>query len=518
MALQNCPFEVTPYDKSNLVKTTELINVNYTNQDFWSMKSRLIDFIRQRFENDFNDFVESDLAIVLIENWAFIADTLSFKIDQIANEIFIDSVSEVDNAFRLALLVGFKPLPPIAARSFWSATIQNALATDLTIETPLTVDINTEDGGRTIELFAADSNKQPRFDEPIVITSGNFTNTSIIGLEGKTHTQNQESNGEKNQFYQMSFGPVIYDSIRVSVDGFEWERVDYFTDSKPRREFRVEFDPDYNAFIQFGNGRAGLVPSSGSQIQFTYRVGGGVAGNIATGTVELQRGFTVPGFEFFAPVTFRNYTRGQYGYEGDSIVDIKRKLPAYLRTQDRAVAGEDYEYLATNFVTPYSGIIGKSRATLRNYGCAANVIDIYVLARNGESNLEEASDELKVELNSYLSEKKMLTDTICIKDGVVIEVDINIDITMNKFYKKFQDNIEERITRKLNGFFNLNNWDYEKPLNSVDIIKELSDIKEIKSVDVELTSDDPNNSGSLVTTKFYEIIRPSTTEINFVYE
>lgn len=518
MTLPNCPFEVTPYDTSSLVKTTELVNVNYTNQDFWSMKSRLIDFIRQKFETDFNDFVESDLAIMLIENWAFIADTLSFKIDQIANEIFIDTVSEVDNAFRLALLVGFKPLPPIAARSFWSATIQNVLETDLTIDTPLVINITTEDGARTIELFAADSSKQPRFDEPIVISAGTFSNTSIIGLEGKTYNQTQLSSGEKNQFYQMNFGPVIYDSVRVTVDGFEWERVDYFTDSKPRREFRVEFDPNYNAFVQFGNGRAGLVPSPSSQIVFTYRVGGGVAGNIATGAVELQRGFDVPGFEFFSPVTFRNYTRGEFGYEGDTIAEIKRKLPAYLRTQDRAVAGTDYEYLASNFVTPYAGTIGKARASLRHYGCAANVVDIYVLAKNGDANLQEANDELKVDLLNYLNENKMLTDVVCIKDGVVVEVDINVDIIMDKFYKKFQDNIDQRIQRRINDFFNLNNWDYEKSLSSVDIIKELSDIKELRSIDIELTTDDPDNSGELVTTKFFEIIRPSSMEINFVFE
>ena len=72
-----------------------------SNQDFWSMKSRLVDFIRTRFTTNFNDFVESDLAIMLMELYAFLADTQSFKTDQIANEIFIDTVTEIENAFRL---------------------------------------------------------------------------------------------------------------------------------------------------------------------------------------------------------------------------------------------------------------------------------------------------------------------------------------------------------------------------------------------------------------------------------
>ena len=97
----NCPIEVSPYDQSGVIKNTNIFNLNYTNQDFYSMKTRLVDLINERFgpegtviPNTFNDFVESDLAIMLIENWAFLADTLSFKMDQIVNELFIDTVMQ----------------------------------------------------------------------------------------------------------------------------------------------------------------------------------------------------------------------------------------------------------------------------------------------------------------------------------------------------------------------------------------------------------------------------------------
>ena len=123
----NCPIQVNPYDQSGLSKNSPVFSLNYTNQDFYSMKTRLVNFINERFGEEgtqipeaFNDFVESDLAIMLIENWAFLADTLSFKMDQITNELFIDTVNEVENAFRLSRLVGFKPQPPIASRSLWS--------------------------------------------------------------------------------------------------------------------------------------------------------------------------------------------------------------------------------------------------------------------------------------------------------------------------------------------------------------------------------------------------------------
>jgi hypothetical protein len=110
---------VSPYDIGSTPKQTNIVSLNYTNQDFYSMKSRLVGFIKEKFGNDFNDFVESNLAIMLIENFSFLADTLSFKIDQIANELFIDTVTELDNAFRLAKLTGLRPQPPIGSKALF---------------------------------------------------------------------------------------------------------------------------------------------------------------------------------------------------------------------------------------------------------------------------------------------------------------------------------------------------------------------------------------------------------------
>jgi len=217
-------------------------------------------------------------------------------------------------------------------------------------------------------------------------------------------------------------------------------------------------------------------------------------------------------------VTFRNYTKGEFGYDGDSIEDIKKKLPQYLRTQNRAVTGGDYQTIANQFQTPYNGSIGKATAVLRNYGCAANIVDIYILAKDGEQGLQEASNDLKVALQEEFDIKKMLTDYICIKDGVIIEVDVVVDAVLDKFYKKFEDEFRERINRKVGLFFSLNNWDYGQPLKAVDLIKEISDIKEIRTIEVSLITEDEGNSGDLVTAKFYQIVRPQTFEINFVYE
>lgn len=519
MATNNhCPFDITPYTQSQIVTTPNIFNLNYTNQDFWSMKTRLIEFVRQKFSTDFSDFVESSLAIMLIENWAFLADTLSFKMDQIANEVFIDTVTEKENAFRLAKLVGFEPQPPIAARSLWTATLNNPVNSDIVVSTPLPVTVSAGGESITIELFPANSENVPSLDEDILIPAGSVVNASIVGLEGRTRTRQVVGTGAVGQTVALPLTPVIYDSIRVYVDGVQWEQVPFFTDSQPRREYRVEFDSNWQAFVIFGNNRAGLIPSAGSDILVSYRQGGGVRGNLVSGTVEQQIIVNVDGIPYGIPVAIRNYTKGEYGYDGDTIEDVRTKLPAYTRTQNRAVTGLDYKTIADQFATPYQGQIGKSTAVLRNYGCSGNIVDLYVLTRNGISGLSTCTPELKLSLERRINEVKMFTDYVCIRDGVVVSVDLSIDVVLDRLYRKFEEELRIKMQRRLDAFFALNNWEYGETLRDLDINKVLADIKEINRIDVEFMTNNPENGGHLVTTKFYEIIRPDVINIAFTYE
>src|SRR5579859_359025 len=193
--MTDCSFVLEPLASSDVTSLANLPSINYTNQDFYSMKTRLISYIQENFVNDFADFVESSLGIMLIENWAFLADTLSFKMDQIVNELFIDTVTELDNAFRLCNLVGFQPTPPIAATAMFSATLQTPLATDLTIPSAMKIDIASSGTPISFELYPSDQNNNPIFNQDIVIPSGQTINTAIVGLEGQTVNDTFTSDG-----------------------------------------------------------------------------------------------------------------------------------------------------------------------------------------------------------------------------------------------------------------------------------------------------------------------------------
>jgi len=111
----------------------------------------------------------------------------------------------------------------------------------------------------------------------------------------------------------------------------------------------------------------------------------------------------------------------------------------------------------------------------------------------------------------------MLTDSVNILDGKIIYVDVNLQVFLSRQYKTFEQNINEKIMRNLTIFFNLQNWEYGQTLRDIDVLKALSNISEPYQYEINFVTDDPTNGGKLVTTKFFEIIRPNNMNVNYTY-
>lgn len=515
------PFEIKPLAISKTIRNSVVPNINYTAQDYNSLLQRMLELIHQNYPKEFNEFNESSLAVMLLQMWAYLGDQLSFKIDQICNELFIDTVTEPANAMRLAALVGFKPTPPLPARAMFSGMLTHPLTYDLPIQTPILVDFISSRGTSMMELFAADHQNNPLWNDPIIIPAGQTSTNAIIGIEGKTNKMNSSGTGLPYQTIQLESSRVLWKSTSVSVNGEIWREVEFFSESSPRPEYRVEIGKDYSATILFGNNIGGIIPPKGSNIQISYRTGGGTHGNVSTGGVAKNvTVYTNDGNSIICRI--QNFTRGEGGYDGDTIEDIRMKLPLYLKSQNRAVTGADYKALVDTYASSTNGLVGKSVVVLRNHGCAANLIDIYVLARDGFLGLTKASDNLKHEIGLSLSNKKMLTDHIVIRDGEIVYTDVQINIVLDKTNRSQEGSIQERIRNRMSMYFSLNNWEYGQILRDSDVVKVLSDIKEIDQIDVVFTSEKSIESGAgtcqIVSPKFNEIIRPDNISVSFSYK
>jgi len=89
---------------------------------------------------------------------------------------------------------------------------------------------------------------------------------------------------------------------------------------------------------------------------------------------------------------------------------------------------------------------------------------------------------------------------------------------LNKLHRKFEQEIKSQIESNIETYFDLINWEYEQDLTSNGLIKSLSDITRVDSFSISFVTSDAENSGSEVTAKYYEIIRPDTVDISFMYE
>lgn len=118
-----------------------------------------------------------------------------------------------------------------------------------------------------------------------------------------------------------------------------WDEQQNFFDSGPDdRHFVLDHA---TGRLFFGNGNAGKIPPSGGAIQATmFRSGGGLAGNVAAGTITQLLG-TVTGVQ---GVTNPRPPEG--GADGETLEEFALRAPQGIRNRNRAISLPDYENLA----------------------------------------------------------------------------------------------------------------------------------------------------------------------------
>jgi Baseplate J-like protein len=165
------------------------------------------------------------------------------------------------------------------------------------------------------------------------------------------------SNGQPRQIVELAHQPLLkrretdtpYDHLAVAVAGVPWRLVedlpagpaDVFLLDPVAGELRFG---DYSTTNPSGHGS---IPTAGAAIQVaSYRyVAGGAAGNVGAGTVTAMR-TPVAGI-----IGVANLLPAVGGSDEEPIEETKRRAPQLLRTRDRAVTADDYEYLAREATT-----------------------------------------------------------------------------------------------------------------------------------------------------------------------
>ena len=79
----------------------------FKSYDFETLRRTMVAYIKENYPDDFNDFVESSEYIALIDLIAYMAQSLSFRVDLNARENFLETAARRSSVLRLARLINY---------------------------------------------------------------------------------------------------------------------------------------------------------------------------------------------------------------------------------------------------------------------------------------------------------------------------------------------------------------------------------------------------------------------------
>jgi predicted phage baseplate assembly protein len=175
--------------------------------------------------------------------------------------------------------------------------------------------------------------------------------TEVEQAETIRHEVVGGSDGSRNQRVRLRNRPILKDSlqllIQVSDEGPQlWTDVPDLFGSGPADDHYVLNRT--SGEIRFGDGVNGNVPVAyvgnpgGNIVAREYRTGGGRRGNVPAGAISTLV-TTVPGIDAAA---VSNLQAAHSGRDEETLDEAKKRAPGSLRSRDRAVTAEDFEYLA----------------------------------------------------------------------------------------------------------------------------------------------------------------------------
>ena len=243
----------------------------------------------------------------------------------------------------------------------------------------------------------------------------------------------------------------------------------------------------------------GIAPYN-TTLTVRYLTGGGSSANVEAGSLTgidtslitfiNQPIITTPTVtnalanKIFESVTTNNPLAADGGGDGDSVEELRQNSLGNFQNQLRVVTTQDYLVRALSMPSNL-GVIAKAHAQPQKIGDYSSgelpsVLDLYILSYNSDKQLRNVSNTLKRNLQTYLSEYRMINDSINIKDAYIINIQVNFEIVVNPNF-----NNNEVITNciaSVQNHFSINNWQINEPIIMKNINILLSKVQGVQIV------------------------------------
>ena len=311
--------------------------------------------------------------------------------------------------------------------------------------------------------------------------------------------------------------------------------------------FRTEdiaYDP-----ANFLSSRASGQAPANTTLTIRYITGGGIASNVNANSIK-----NVGIVEFFGDVTelnameqnltslirrsvrVNNPVPATGGSDAETNDEIRNNALANFGAQRRAVTQQDYVVRTYAMPSKY-GSIAKAYAVTDsqldttnvqsgNKGAASNpfAINLYLLCYDSNQRLTNSNPAIRQNLTNYLNQYRMLTDSVNLLDGYIINIGVEFGIIAYKNFNK-REVLANCITL-VQQYFDINNIQFCQPINLSRLQLEIAKVDGVQSVTSlkvkNLTRKDGDYSKyeydiktATVNNVVYPSIDPSVFEVRF---
>jgi hypothetical protein len=236
----------------------------------------------------------------------------------------------------------------------------------------------------------------------------------------------------------------------------------------------------------------GIAPSN-TTLTVRYLTGGGVLANVQSNVLNTLS--TTPTFlnanlnpttanTIYSSLAVTNLVAADGGGDGDTVEEIRQNAMANFASQLRNVTQDDYLVRALSMPGKY-GVVAKayiepSKRVSMSAGESNSVLDLYVLSYNADKTLRTASDALKLNLTTYLSQYRMIGDAVNIRDGFIINIGVNFEIIVLPNYNNNQ--VLTDCILALQNYFAIDQWSINQPILLRDLYILLDRIDGVQTV------------------------------------
>lgn len=478
----------TPDRVSVPLTPANLRSIDFSGLDYDTARRACIEYIQKYYPDDFNDFVNSNGIIMILEIISAVTAKLSLRSDLLSNEAFLPTATSEESVSNHLALINQK------IKRATPAVVDIECVVNLPLFTPLNISAGTSfsvSGPDNSEIFYEIYSAPNDWDSDITILPGK-KGVVAWGVEGRfVAPVIFQSFGGINQSYTINDNNILENPIFVDVsygdNSSRYIIVDFIENYGPNDKV-VEINVvGSSLIIKFGDDVTGKSPLSGSFISVKYRVGGGKRGRIGVGIINSSKQLIPnPPANSAVSVNFRNISASIGGTDKESIDRAKKRAPRDFAIQSSIVTSSDYANACENFSHPAFGVISKAIATVRT-SINANLVEVYVLAL-GQDDIPTAPNVgLKNALVAYLSDLNVMTDTVAVLDGLLKPVDINMNVIIDR--NADASVVRNRVESAINKFFDLDSWDMGESFYVSNFIDDIESVDGVSYVDVFTPSD-----------------------------